>query len=313
MRAYTKTVAVATFLLLLAGGMVTSTGSGLSVPDWPLSFGTWFPAMEGGVLYEHGHRMIASVVGLLIVVEGMFVLRGDERRWVRGVAWAATLGVVFQGLLGGLTVLLRLPDVVSVGHALTAELVFALVVVLAVAYSRGWRVAADEPRSLDVRTPSTYGLAVLTATVVLVQILIGAIVRHTGAGLAIPDFPLAYGQLVPPLESRPVAVHFAHRIGALAVAICVALVFVRSRRAHAGDRYLSRPVVLMAWLVVIQIGLGGWTVLSYKAAGITTGHLGVGALLWATSVVFALRARQRLALRPDPAHPPIRPLTTEPA
>lgn len=312
MSAYSKMVAAATFLLLLAGGMVTSTGSGLSVPDWPLSFGTWFPAMEGGVLYEHGHRMIASVVGLMIVIQGVLVLRAESRSWVRGLAWAAMLGVVFQGLLGGLTVLLRLPDIVSVGHALTAELVFAVVVGLAVAYSRGWRSAARDTGSLDIRTPSTYGLAVMVSVLVLGQILIGAVVRHTGAGLAIPDFPLAYGQIVPPLESRPVAVHFIHRVGALVVAIAVALAFVRVRLAHGDDPYMTRPAAFMAGLVWVQIALGGYTVLSYKAAGITTAHLGVGALLWASSVVFAMRARQRLVLEPQPVHPPAQPITTEP-
>ncbi|MGH7565333.1 MAG: COX15/CtaA family protein, partial [Gemmatimonadota bacterium] len=135
---YTKLVAGCTFLLLLAGGMVTSTGSGLAVPDWPLSFGRVMPAMEGGVLYEHGHRMVATFVGALIVVEALWLWRAEPRRWVRMLGWIALGGVIVQGILGGLTVLLGLPDPVSVSHAALAEIVFGITVTIAVARSRSW-------------------------------------------------------------------------------------------------------------------------------------------------------------------------------
>ena len=117
LRRYTKLVAGSTFLLLLAGGMVTSTGSGLAVPDWPLSYGQWMPAMEGGVLYEHGHRLIAGFVGALIAMEALWLGRRETRVWVRRLGWLALGGVVLQALLGGATVLLRLPDPVSIAHA----------------------------------------------------------------------------------------------------------------------------------------------------------------------------------------------------
>ena len=149
LRVYAKLVAGCTFLLLLAGGMVTSTGSGLAVPDWPLSFGKVMPAMEGGVLYEHGHRMVATFVGALIVVEALWLWRAEPRGWVRRLGWLALAGVIVQGALGGLTVLLGLPDPVSVAHAGLAEIVFGLTVTIALARSRGW--IAKPATALDSR------------------------------------------------------------------------------------------------------------------------------------------------------------------
>lgn len=306
LRAYTKLVAICTFLLLLAGGMVTSTGSGLAVPDWPLSFGRVMPAMEGGVLYEHGHRMIATFVGALIVVEALWLWRSESRGWVRTLGWLALGGVIVQGLLGGLTVLLRLPDAVSISHAGLAQLVFGLTVAIAVARSREWTEGGPAD-SLDLAVPSLFALAVGATAVTWLQILLGAVVRHSGAGLAIPTFPLAYGRLVPPLESFPVAIHFAHRVGAVLVTLAIAWVVARTLRGHRQDPRLVRPAVLLGVLIALQIGLGGWVILSYKAAWVTTAHLGTGALLLAVSLVLALRARRHLSLAPAPAHPPIEP------
>jgi cytochrome c oxidase assembly protein subunit 15 len=290
LRRYTKFVAAATFTLLLAGGMVTSTGSGLAVPDWPLSFGRLMPPMRGGVLYEHGHRMVATFVGLLIVIEAAWLWRAEPRRWVKRLGWGALAGVVVQGLLGGLTVLLRLPDLVSIGHAVLAELVFAITVAIAVACSASWRRARSDDRAVDDAIPSTSILASATAGIVLIQIVLGAAVRHTGAGLAIPDFPLAYGQLVPPLDSGPVALHFAHRVGAIAVTAAIVLTGLRIFRLQPVEWYVAWPMIAMLALVCAQVALGGWTVLSFKAAGVATAHLGVGALLWGVAVVLAMRA-----------------------
>jgi len=307
LRGYTKFVAACTFLLLLAGGMVTSTGSGLAVPDWPLSFGQVMPAMEGGVLYEHGHRMIATFVGALIVIEALWLWRAEPRRWVRALGWLGLGGVIVQGLLGGLTVLLRLPDPVSISHAALAQLVFGITVAIAVARSRGW-VESGPPAALDLDAPSLFSLAVVASVSIWLQIVLGAVVRHSGAGLAIPTFPLAYGRIVPPLDSFPVAIHFAHRAGAIVVTLILAWVVARAARRHRDVPRVLRPAVLLAVLVALQIALGGWVILSYKAAWVTTAHLGVGALLLATSLTLALRARRHLSLTPAPAHPPIEPL-----
>ena len=304
--AYTKLVAGCTFLLLLAGAMVTSTGSGLAVPDWPLSFGKVMPAMEGGVLYEHGHRMVATFVGALIVIEALWLWRAEPRRWVRVLGWLALAGVSVQGALGGMTVLLRLPDAVSISHAGLAELVFGLTVAIAVARSRSW-LEDGAAETVDADVPALSSLATVACAAIFLQILIGAVVRHTGAGLAIPTFPLAFGRIVPPLGSFPVAIHFAHRVGALAVALIVAWVAVRALRRHRELPRVVRPALLLLVLLVLQIGLGAWVILSYKAAWVTSAHLGTGALLFATALTLALRSRRYVALAPAPAHPPIRP------
>jgi cytochrome c oxidase assembly protein subunit 15 len=279
--------------------MVTSTGSGLAVPDWPLSFGQWMPPMEGGVLYEHGHRVAASLVGLLIAIQAVWLWRREPRGWVRGLGWLALVGVVLQGALGGMTVLLRLPDAISVSHAALAEIVFGLTVAIATVCSRGWHERVE--RGVDVDEPALVILTSITAGAILLQILLGAVVRHTGAGMAIPTFPLAYGELVPPLDSRPVALHFAHRAGAVVVLVLIAWLARRTWHSHRGDPWLLRPALLLTGLVALQIGFGGWVIWSHKAAWVTTAHLGVGALLWASALALGLRAGRGLRLAPLPS------------
>src|SRR5881392_3066571 len=122
LRRFTKLVAFATLLLIYAGAMVTSTGSGLAVPDWPLSFGMLMPPMVGGIFYEHGHRMIAATVGFLVVIQALWLSAGEPKRFVRLLGWSSLGAVIAQGLLGGLTVKLFLPHAVSIAHAGLAEI-----------------------------------------------------------------------------------------------------------------------------------------------------------------------------------------------
>src|SRR6185295_9879171 len=150
---YATLVAASTVILIAAGGMVTSTGSGLSVPDWPNTYGQFmflFPMDRwvGGIFYEHSHRLIASTVGFLTVILAFWTWRVEPRRWVRNIAFAALGAVILQGLLGGLTVLLKLPPPVSIGHAGLAQLFFCLTLSLVVFTSPRWRGAAgvqDDP------------------------------------------------------------------------------------------------------------------------------------------------------------------------
>src|SRR5438094_2579023 len=208
--------AAATLVLLFLGGLVTSTGSGLAVPDWPLSFGQVFPPMVGGVLFEHGHRLAATVVGCLTVVLALWTVVGDGRASVRALGLLALLAVVLQGVLGGITVLYKLPLAVSVTHACLAQTFFCLTVMLALVTSPAWSV--PRPR----RSPAALGvLAGLTTGAVFGQVVLGALVRHMHAGLAIPDFPLAFGRLVPPLVTPYIPVHFAPPVGALGVPVAV--------------------------------------------------------------------------------------------
>jgi len=283
--------AAATFVLIFVGGLVTSTGSSLSVPDWPLSYGQLFPPMVGGVFYEHGHRMVAGTVALLTAALAFWTWREEPRATVRRLAGFALGAIVVQALLGGVTVLLRLPTAVSVAHAALAQAFFCLVVSLAVVTGRQW---SSTPPSFN-RDAWLVRLTAATTAVIYVQLLLGAVMRHTGAGLAIPDFPLAYGRIVPPIDSFAVGIHFAHRAGAVLVATLVAASAARALQIHRGDPRVIRPALLSVTLLAMQLGLGAAIIWSRKAVLPTTAHVAVGAALLATSLVLALHSRRRRA------------------
>ena len=290
---YVCLVAVAAALLITAGGLVTSTGSGLSVPDWPATYGysmlTFPPSMMvGGIFYEHGHRLIATAVGLLTIGLAVWFARAEPRAWVRRLGWIALVAVVVQGLLGGITVLYFLPAPVSIGHAGLAHLFFTLIVSLGVLTSPGWLAAYR--RSEPLGDPTLPRLALLAAAAIYGQILLGAVMRHTGAGLAIPDFPLAFGHLVPPSWSAAIGIHFAHRVGAAVVTVIVFAAASRALAHHWERTELTRPAMLLVGLLLVQIGLGAWTVLSGKHVAVNTAHVTAGSLVLATAAVLALRA-----------------------
>jgi cytochrome c oxidase assembly protein subunit 15 len=272
----------ATLALVFVGGLVTSTGSGLSVPDWPLSYGMVMPPMVGGVLYEHGHRMVAATVGVLTLALAVWTQVREPRRGVRRLAWTALALVIAQGTLGGLTVLFLLPTPVSVVHACLAQCFFCVTIALAYVTSAQWGRAAPVPDHAAVR------LAAAAATAIaLVQLVLGATIRHRGAGLAIPDFPLAFGRVIPPFEDSAVVLHFAHRVGALAVLTAVTVLAVRTRRS--GMAPLARLASAVVVLVLCQIALGATTVLTGKAVLPTTAHVALGAAVlggcWLVSLV----------------------------
>ena len=279
--------AAATYVLLFLGGLVTSTGSGLAVPDWPLSFGQVFPSMVGGVLFEHGHRLAASTVGLLTLILSIWTVASETRPGVRILGIAMLVAVVLQGVLGGVTVLYKLPLAVSVTHACLAQVFFCLTVTMAVVTGPAWGSPRARPLELGAPLPA---LAACATAAVFVQLVLGALVRHTGAGLAIPDFPLAFGRLLPPLETPLVAVHFAHRVGAVLVTGVLLAVATVVFRQHAADRRLVRLVTLALGLLALQITLGATIVWTHRAVLPTTTHLVIGAGLLATSLVTTLRA-----------------------
>ncbi len=302
---YAVIVAVATGVLIFAGGLVTSTGSGLSVPDWPTTYG-WnmftFPLekMVGGIRFEHSHRLIASGVGFLIVVLALWLRLAEPRRLVRRLGYVALAGVITQGILGGITVLWFLPDPISIAHASLAQLVFCLTISIALMTSPGWKRAyANHGPVPDDRTLQAVALA--TTALVYLQIVVGATMRHTDAGLAIPDFPLAFGQLLPPTWDAKIAVHFAHRVGALVVTL-----FVIATTGHVFYHHRSRPEwwrpsALLLVLLVAQITLGALTVLSQRQFIINSLHVVTGASVLAASLVLTLRTRRAKFERIDDA------------
>jgi heme a synthase len=287
---YAKLVVAATVLLIAAGGMVTSTDSGLAVPDWPNTYGQFmfsFPLekMVGGIFYEHGHRMIASTVGFLTIILAVWTWKVDPRRWMHRLGFDALGAVVLQGLLGGITVLLLLPAPVSIGHAGLAQLFFCLTICLALFTSPGWTRAQT---AVDDRTLRR--MAAATTAMVYCQILLGATMRHIDAGMAIPDFPLAFGHLVPPTWNAGIAVHFAHRVGAILVTTAILATAGRVWFHHRGRRELVRPATLLVLFVLTQITLGALVIWSGLQPVVNTAHVVNGALVLGTSLALTLRA-----------------------
>ena len=287
-------VAASTAILIFAGGMVTSHGAGLSVPDWPNTYGWFmfsFPVDKwvGGIFYEHSHRLIASTVGFLIMVLAFWLWRAEQRAWVRRLGFLALGAVITQGILGGITVLWYLPDAISIAHAGLAEIVFCLTVTIALVTSPGWR------RGYTAGLPDDRVLqkvAIATTATVYLQILIGATMRHTDAGLAIPDFPLAFGHLIPPHWDAKIAIHFAHRVGALCVTAMILATTGHVFYHHRGRAELRRPSVLLLCLVTMQVALGAFTVLSSRQPIINSLHVVTGASVLVTTLVLTLRAHR---------------------
>jgi cytochrome c oxidase assembly protein subunit 15 len=287
---YVKLVTVFTVLLIAAGGMVTSTDSGLSVPDWPTTYG-WnmftFPLSKwvGGIRYEHSHRLIASTVGFLTIIMAAWTWWVDPRRWVRRLGFAALGAVVLQGLLGGLTVLFYLPAPISIGHAALAQIFFCLTLTLALDTSQGWKTAADTVDDKMLRRA-----AAATTALVFAQILIGATMRHTNAGLAIPDFPFAFGHVIPPVWNPRIAIHFAHRVGALIVTVAILVTTSHVFYHHRGRRDLVRPAFLLLLFLSMQVTLGAYVVWSGKDPLINTAHVVNGALVLGSALILSLRS-----------------------
>ena len=302
LRVGTRTVASLVFLLLVAGALVTSTESGLAVPDWPLSYGKVMPPMVGGILYEHGHRLIAAAVTTLVGLEfgGIFFFLERERKTLKLLAGAAFGAILLQALLGGLTVLLLLPPAISSAHAALAEIVFALTAVVALMCSKTWTDLTTGPlpfkeipsspssSSAEDLSSSAFQWTLAATAAIYVQIVLGAVMRHTGAGLAIPDFPTSFGGLFPSaaeLGRSGVAIHFAHRLGAVVVLLLVAGAVRALSRASASSPLFASFAATWAGLVTIQVLLGALSVWSRRAASLTTAHLAMGALCWVTGVL----------------------------
>jgi cytochrome c oxidase assembly protein subunit 15 len=269
----------------------------------------------GGIFYEHSHRLIASTVGFLILVLAFWLWRAESRRWVRRLGFIALGAVIMQGLLGGITVLWYLPDPISIAHASLAQIVFCLTTTIALVTSPGWREAyARRGPAPDDRTLQR--VARVTLAVIYVQIVVGATMRHTDAGLAIPDFPWMFGHLIPDHWDPKIAVHFAHRVGALCVTVMLLATTGHVFAHHRRRLELLRPSLLLLVLLTLQITLGALTILSRKEFVINSLHVVTGACVLVTTLVLTLRAHRarfsttlvtadgttaRLATGPDPS------------
>ncbi len=277
---FSVVLCVSTFILIFAGGLVTSTDSGLSVPDWPNTYNYnmfTFPVSMwvGGIFYEHGHRLIASGVGLITMVLCAMLWFGDRRAWVRYAGLVAFLLVVTQGVLGGLTVLYKLPAPISVAHGATAQLFFLLTGWLAFATSRTWFGAgAIRPWGHNEK------LALVLVSTIFLQAVMGAVIRHTYNGMAIPTFPLAFGAIIPPAWNFGVTMHFIHsRLLPTMIVFLALWLLVKLRPRSSGDRFILLSSVGLAGLLAIQVLLGVFTIWSGREPWMTTFHVAGGALL----------------------------------
>jgi cytochrome c oxidase assembly protein subunit 15 len=271
-------VAGATFFLIIAGALVTSNDAGLSVPDWPTSFGSFYkiPRMVGGVRFEHTHRMIAEFIGLLTIVIAIWTWRADRRRWMKYLGIGALGTVIAQGVLGGLTVLFFLPPAISTAHAAVAQTFFCIAVCIALFTGRQW--VEEVPRvELDIRRPSLQTLTLLSIFVLYVQLILGAMFRHHGLSW------------------------WPHVANAIVVAFVLSWTAIRALSQYAKNDDVRRPAITLLSLLIAQLCLGFLAFLTRVAWGkdavqpelpmvvSTVAHVAVGALILATAVVLAIQ------------------------
>lgn len=311
-----------TLCLVALGGVVTTKGVGMAVPDWPTTYGEnmfLFPPSKwiGGIFYEHTHRLLASWVGLLTIVLAVWLWRKESRRWLRWLGVAAVVAVVVQGLLGGFRVVFDehgLGTEFGILHAALAQLFFLLLCSIALFTSQGW-CAGRFGQLLPASAVALRRWFGLTTGLILMQLIFGATMRHQHAGLAVPDFPLAHGKLWPatddasiqfynahrleaageqPITAPHIVVHMLHRslgfILLLAIAGCAMLA---KRRAPAGS-WVRRGAALWVGLAVVQVTLGVLSILSQRKVDVTTAHVALGALTFALGWLLVLLSSRPL-------------------
>jgi cytochrome c oxidase assembly protein subunit 15 len=275
-------VACATFFLIIAGANVTSHDAGLATSDWPLSNGQVFPKMVGNLFWEHGHRMVATAVGILTIVLAFYLQFREPRTWVKRLGWAALGAVIAQGLLGGLTVKLNLPLIVSAAHATLAQLFFLITVSLAVFTSQRW--IDSVPSDRVVEGPPVRALCVLNLVVILTQLVLGATLRHSATW----D------------QDLPTSLLVAHICGAVVVTLALLTTIASVALRFRSETYLARPTSVAAVLLFVQLGLGLAAYITRMRSpsdpqplnpmiAVTVAHVACGALVFAATIVLTLR------------------------
>ena len=285
-------VACATFFLIIAGALVTSNDAGLATNDWPLSNGQFFPKMVGNLFWEHGHRMVATTVGILTIVLMIYILVKEKREWVRKLGIFALLAVIAQGLLGGLTVKLMLPLAVSTAHATLAQLFFCTTVSLAVFTSRSWMEAT--PLREEKGMPPLRYLCTAALVTIFLQLVIGATLRHSATW----D------------QHLPIHLVLTHIGGAVAVTIALGIATTAVLRQYKGETFLTRPALIALLLLVVQLSLGIAAYITRLRSpedpqplnpmiAITVAHVACGALVFVSTIVLTLRTYRVLPARSE--------------
>ena len=302
--------AFATLLLVCSGGMVTSKGVGLAVPDWPTTFGYnmfLFPVSKwvGGVLFEHTHRLIASTVGFLTIILAICLWRTDNRPTVKTLGLLAVAGVIFQGILGGLRVTM-LKDQIGIFHACLAQAFLGLIVLIAIMTTRFWRGwdSIGVTSEVSTKLSGLRKIAIATTLMIYLQLALGATMRHQHKDLAILDFPTANGAWIPDTSTDALAkinawrdaralsdvdafqvwLQMVHRFVAILIGIAVILFCARVLQYAKEIAALRRLSLLWVILFLVQFTLGAWVIWSNKAADVATTHVAVGAIMLSLGV-----------------------------
>ncbi len=294
---YARICVGSVIFLIVLGAIVTSKGAGLTVPDWPQSYGYnmfLFPYERwvGGIFWEHSHRLVASGIGLMTVILAIWIWRVDSRRWMKGLGVFAVLLVIFQGILGGVRVV-WLKDELGLVHGCTAQLFLAVIGAIALFTSKIW---IERPASSSISKGSVR-FVVLIVGLVFLQLTVGATMRHAHQGLSIRDFPKAYGQWWPKISPEQLVginqerlatghpettmgliyLQMVHRLMAYLLTILICGVVLKWGRDPRVPQHLRTAFWLWGGGLLVQVILGILTILTDRGLEVTSAHVAMGA------------------------------------
>ena len=313
-----KILVFSILVLIFAGALVKSHEVGLSVPDWPTTYGYQmfqfpFSDMVGGIFYEHGHRMIATMVGFMTLILSIIVYLSDNELWLKKLTFFALGLVIIQGLFGGLTVLLYLPAYISIIHAILAQTFFVLIIYISFSLSKKDALKLDNLSNVsDLKTPAYF-----VAISIYIQLILGAIMRHTESGLAIPDFPLSGGYIIPPfnqsmietiqsmhfdagiqfVELYQIIIHYFHRLGAFIVTLSIGYFSYRVAQLKLSFSIVHKLTLSIILFLLIQIFLGAMTIWTVKNPLITSFHVLNGAIILGISALIVIHVRPLIEIK----------------
>ena len=309
LRRFSKLTVFSTLFLIFAGALVKSHEVGLSVPDWPTTYGKQmfaFPLsdMVGGIFYEHGHRIIATIVGFFTMIQAIWLGFSHHPNWLKKLGFFALAMVIIQGLFGGITVLFFLPPLVSIIHGILAQTFFIMTIIIAYSMSQERENRVDNGMVQAIRKG-----ALLMGGLVYIQLILGALMRHTGSGLAIPDFPTMGGMWIPTFSSEMMAninyilfdldldsvskgqviIHFIHRLGAVIVTGTIGYFYAKYGEIIKASQRSKAVFISIIVIVIIQFSLGVLTVLSARSPYIASFHVVTGAALLGLCTLLLLK------------------------
>jgi len=309
LRRFSKLIVFSTLFLIFAGALVKSHEVGLSVPDWPTTYGKQmfaFPLsdMVGGIFYEHGHRIIATIVGFFTMIQAIWLGFTHHPDWLKKLGFFALAMVIIQGLFGGITVLFFLPPLVSIIHGILAQTFFIMTIIIAYSMSQERENRIDNGMGQSIRKG-----ALLMGGLVYIQLILGALMRHTASGLAIPDFPTMGGMWIPTFSSEmmeninyilfdldldsvskgQVIIHFIHRLGAVIVTGTIGYFYAKHGQTIKASQTSKAVLISIIAIVIFQFSLGVFTVLSGRSPYIASFHVVTGAALLGLCTLFVLK------------------------